>query len=303
MINKILLALPMSFLVFGCASIQSIDEIKSAQQKALNNAQEGAKDADAKFVNRAFSKDYKGDKAIKKIAIVYTQVSWDIGKDLRADGEDTKHVINPVAHKEKAQEIVNAVYDQAKSSFEKIGYTVLSPKELAEASPTYKAIAASSGSFTFSPTYGQEFTGLAVEESRWIDKMTHQGKLISKISEEAGIDAVVGLYVNDLGYSGQETNLNKTFISGVTSEVRSYLLMCVGKEQAKAAGVSTGWLGDANHCGEASAEFKNQYYLPWSNKSGEPEYESVLAAGYDHLKAVYPPLVRGMIEELKSEGL
>lgn len=302
MLKKMTTAFAVSLLVVGCASIQSVEELKSAQQKALENAKEGASDADAKF-NRKFSKDYKGEKALKKIAIAYTQVSWDIGKDLRADTTDTKNVINPVAHLDKAQDIVNAVYEQTKNSFEKMGYTVLSPKELAEASATFKALAAAKGTFSFSPTYGQEYTGLAVTESRWIDKMTHQGKLISAISKEAGVDAVVGLYINDTGYKGQETNLNKTFISGVTSEVRSHVLICIGKEQAKAMDISTGWLGDANHCGEASAEFKNQYYLPWSNKKNEPEYASVLDAGYSHLKAVYPILVKGMIEELKEEGL
>lgn len=288
--------------IVGCASIKSVDELKTAQDKAIKNAQEAADDADADF-NRDFNKDFMGDKALKKIAIVYSQVAWDIGKDLRANGDDTRYVVNPVADLPKAQGVVNAVYSQLKKSFEELGYTVVSPTELAELSATYKALPTNDAVFYFSPTFGQEFSGLGISGSRHIDMMTHKGKLISQISREAGIDAVVGLYINDLGFKGQQTNLNKTFISGVSSEVRFNLLICIGKEQAKEAGVSTGWLGDANHCGVASADFKNQYYLPYSNAKDQPEYQSVLETGYSHLQAVYPLVVKGMITELKEEGL
>jgi hypothetical protein len=284
MLKKFSLAVVISAVAIGCSSIKSVDEIKAAQAKAMLNAEEAANDADAKF-NRRFNKDYKGDKALKKIAIVFTQVSWDIGKDLR-NGSGTSNVVGPASDYERAQKIVEGVYNQTKESFEKIGYTVISPSQLADSSPTFKALPTNNGVFEFSPTSGQEFAGVGVEGSRYIHMMTHEGKLISKISREAGIDAVVGLYINDLGYKGQETNLNKTFISGVTSE-----------------DISTGWLGDANHCGQASADFKNQYYLPWKNKKDEPEYQSVLEAGYDHLTTVYPVVVKGMIEELKKEGL
>ena len=304
MIRFIGLSVAAGLVLAGCASISSVDQLKQAQNKALENAKEAAGDADAKFFHRRFNKDYTGDKNLKKVAIVFTQVAWDLGKDVRnGDADSVRNIQGPTSNLEQAQGVVDAVYAQTKESLEKLGYTVVSPTELAQASATYKALAASSGVFFFSPTSGQEYAGLAVADSRYIHMMTNEGKLISKISNEAGIDAVVGLTINDTGMGAQETNLNKTFISGITSQVDALLLICVGKEQAKARDISTGWLGDANHCGEARAEFKNQYYLPWKNKTGEPEYAPVLEAGYAHLKAVYPIIVKGMIEELKEEGL
>ena len=302
MLKKFTIFAALTTTIVGCASIKSVDELKTAQSKALKNAQEAAEDAEADF-NRKFSKDYNGDKALKKIAIVYNQVSWDIGKDLRANGDDTRYVAHPTADLSKAQSVVNAVYGQLKKSFEDLGYTVISPTELAELSATFKALPTNDTVFNFSPTYGQEFAGLGISGSRFIETMTHKGKLVSQISREAGIDAVVGLYINDHGSKGQLTNLNRTFISGVSSEVRFNLLICIGKEQAKDVGVSTGWLGDANHCGTASADFKNQYYLPNTNAKDQPEYQAVLDTGYTHLQTVYPLVVKGMVEELKEEGL
>lgn len=302
MFKKLTVLTALTTLIVGCASIKSVDELKTAQSKALKNAQEAAEDADADF-NRKFSKDFNGDKALKKIAIVYNQVSWDIGKDLRANGDDTRYVAHPVGNLPKVQAVVNAVYDQLKKSFENLGYTVISPTELAELSATFKALPTNDTVFNFSPTSGQQFAGIGSSGSRFIDIMTHKGKLVSQISREAGIDAVVGLYINDHGIKGQQTNLNRTFISGVSSEARFNLLICIGKEQAKEVGVSTGWLGDANHCGTAIADFKNQYYLPYTNASEQPEYQAVLDTGYTHLQTIYPIVVKGMVEELKEEGL
>lgn len=284
----------------SCASIKSIDEIKTTTAGVTKNAYQGGKEANSKFFFNEFNDEYEDDNKIKKIGIAYYQIGWD-SKEWRKNSRFMSPDYN--AATKDYQNVVDTSMEKLKEKFMKLGYEVLTPSELAAKSATFAALKTANGTFEYSPTSGQELIGLSVKDSRYIHAMTNEGKLVSKINNEAGVDAIVGVYYNDLGTSGSETDLNGTFILGVTSSVSFNLTICVSREKAKAAGVSLGIFGDANHCGQSVGEYGSQYYLPDLRHTDKPEFPMIKEVAFEGMKNAYSAVAEGLVESIYEEGM
>ncbi len=282
----------------GCAGIESVDQIKASNNEFASAAYKKTKDAKAKFYFNEFNDEYKGDKRLKKLALAYYQIGWDSGKDWR----NTERFMGVGKAQSDYQAVVEASAKELKTQFEKLGYEVMMPAELAQASATFAAIKPN-GVFSYSPTAGQELVGVSIKDSRYIHAMTQEGKLVSKINSEAGIDAIVGVYYNDLGTGSGESKLNDNFVLVVNNHVASNLTICVSRERAKAAGVSLGFFGDANHCGEALAEFDGKYLLPDLRHQEKADFALLKQVGFDGIMKAYQNAPKGLVEAIYEEGM
>lgn len=298
--NKVLPMLALSLMVYGCAGIDNPDQIKSSNNQVAKGAYEGARKANAKFFFNEFNDEYEGKNKIKRIAVAYYHIGWDQGKEWRnSTGMRFMHVGKATA---EYQGVVDASFNSFKAAFEKLGYEVLTPSELAEKSPTFAALKPN-GIFEYSPTYGQDFAGVSVKDSRYIHPITNEGKLVSKINSESGIDAIVGVYFNDHGTGAGEAKYKDTFVLSVNSTVLMNLTICVSRERAKAAGVSLGIFGDANHCGQSVGEFEGKYFLPDLRNSDKSDYEMLKSLGFEGLTLAYTAAPKGLVESIYEEGM
>ena len=282
----------------GCAGIKNVDQIKDSNSEVASEAAAKMKKANAKFFFNEFNDEYEGDKKIKKLGIAYFQIGWDSGSDWR----NKSRFMNVSDATPEYQAVVDAAYKKMVEKFQKLGYEVISPSELAEKSATFSSIKPS-GIFEYSPTSGQNLTGVSLKDSRYIHAITNEGKLISKINSEAGIDAIVGLYFNDLGTGSGESKLNDNFVLVVNNHVTSNLTICVSREKAKAAGVSLGLFGDANHCGQAVGEFDGKYFLPDMRHSDRKDFELLKRVGFEGISAAYSAAAPALVEALYEEGM
>lgn len=295
---KIAAVVFLSSVLVGCAGIKNIDQIKSSNEEVANEASKKMKDADAKFFFNEFNDEYEGDKKIKKIGISYFQIAWDSGSGWRNESR----FMNVSQASSDYQAIVDASYKKLVEKLQKLGYEVLSPSEIAEKSTTFSLIKPN-GIFEFSPTSGQELTAVSIKDSRYIHAITNEGKLVSKINSEAGIDAILGVFFNDLGTGSGESKYNDNFVLVVNNHVTSNLTICVSREKAKAAGVSLGIFGDANHCGQAVGEYDGKYFLPDLRHSDKSDFESLKKVGFDGINAAYLNASPALFEALYEEGM
>lgn len=296
--KNIFISIAISSLLVGCAGIKSIDQIKSSNAEVANVAAESMKDASAKFFFNEFNDEYEGDKKIKKLGVAYFQIAWDSGSEWR----NKSRFMGVGEATPEYQAVVEASYKKMVEKFQKLGYEIMSPTELAQKSSTFSSIKPS-GIFEFSPTSGQEFAGVGLKDSRYIHAITNEGKLVSKINSEAGIDAIVGVYFNDLGTGAGESKLNDNFVLVVNNHVTSNLTICVAREKAKAAGVSLGLFGDANHCGQAVGEYDGKYFLPDLRHSDKADFENLKKVGFEGIEAAYSNAAPALVQALYEEGM
>lgn len=292
------LLVAISMLSFGCASIDNLDQIKSSNNEVTKKAYEEAKEANSKFFFNEFNDEYEGKDKIQKLAIAFFHIGWDAGQEWRKKTRFMEAAVAPTDY----QAVVDSSFASMKAAWEKLGYEVLTPSELAAKSPTFAALKAS-GTFEYSPNFGQELTGLSVKDSRYIDTITNQGALVSKINSEAGIDALVGVFFNDVGLGAGETKYRDNFVLTVNSNVFMKLNICVSRERAKAQGVSLGLFGDANHCGETVGEFSGKYLLPDLRHKDKSDFEALKKIGFEGLSQAYTAASKGLVESIYEEGM
>lgn len=296
--KKIAMWMLLSTVAVGCAGIESLDQIKASNNEVSLKAAKKLKDAKAKFYFNEFNDEYEKDKKIKKLAIAYYHIGWDSGSEWR----ESSRFLNVSKATTDYQAIVDNSMKALKTKFEKLGYEVLTPSELAKKSATFAAIKPN-GIFPYSPTSGQHYAGVSVQDSRYIHGITQEGKLISKINSEADIDAVVGVYFNDLGTGAGESKFRDNFVLVVNNHVFANLTICVSREKAKAAGVSLGFFGDANHCGEAIGEYDGKYFLPDLRHEANGDFDALKKVGFDGISAAYISGAPALVEAIYEEGM
>ena len=133
----------------GCAGIKNVDQIKDSNSEVASEAAAKMKKANAKFFFNEFNDEYEGDKKIKKLGIAYFQIGWDSGSDWR----NKSRFMNVSDATPEYQAVVDAAYKKMVEKFQKLGYEVISPSELAEKSATFSSIKPS-GIFECNPTAG-----------------------------------------------------------------------------------------------------------------------------------------------------
>lgn len=297
--KKIASIVILSSMLASCAGgIKNVDQIKASNDQVASEATKKMMDANAKFFFNEFNDVYEGDKKIKKIGIAYFQIGWDSGKDWRT----TRRFMNVSTSVSDYQSVVDTSYKKLVEKLQSLGYEVMSPTELAQKSATYAAIKPN-GVFGFSPTSGQELSVVSLQDSRYIHAITNEGKLISQINSEAGIDAILGAYFHDLGTGSGESKLNDNFVLVVNNHVTSNLTICASREKAKAAGVSLGLFGDANHCGQTIGEFNGRYFLPDMRHSDKPDYLNIKNVGFEGMKSIYSNAAPALLQSLYEEGM
>jgi hypothetical protein len=295
------LFLIMALFLGACASAPTIDGMKATSEKEVKEIYEAAKEGDSKFLFGEFSDHYKGDEKIKKIAIVYYSIGWDKSADLRDESGST---IDPGYYQNNYQNLVNASMEEMKARFERYGYKIITPDELAEMSPTFKAIQEQKGLNHYSPNSGQELVGLGVKGSRYIHMMTHEGKLLSKIHSEATeVDAFLGFNMNSLGRSGTKWLLDGVRFYGVNAAHDAQSFLCVPRSKAEKNKVRLGWIGDANDCARAQALFKMSYFLPAKEEEGKKAHQEIKDLTFSNMEKAYRSVGKGLAENFYEEGL
>lgn len=232
----------------SCASIGSVSEIETWNQKNINQAYESGKDANVKFLGSDFDV-YEKDKKLKTIAILTVNMAWDSKRyrEIAKQDPNEAHFMTPTAAPDEHRAVADAVLEQMRASFTEKGFTVLTPVQLAEKSATYAAIQHSKDVYSFSPTSGQEFQGIAATGARYIDKWEREGDLISKIGSEAGVDAFVTLAINQIDTAAYEAEIDSLDLYGAGGEAIAYFSFCIPNDKAVAAGVRMGLFGKPNH--------------------------------------------------------
>ena len=287
-------------LLAGCASTPNISEMKSVSQQDADKVYVAAKKGDSKFLFNEFSDSYKGPNNVKKIGILYYSIGWDYPSDFKNDSS----VMTPKNHFTDYEKTVNDSMTEMIETFKKLGYEIVTPTELATMSPTYKALKENVGVTEVSPNYGQNVLHVAVKDSRYIDKVTHQGKLLSKINEEAStVDAFIGFSMNAFGKSGTKWKLDDTKFFGINGANEAHSYLCVSREKAKKNGVSLGLFGDANDCARAQALFKASIYTPSTESDGTKNFADIKELGFSNMSLMYRNVARGLVENFYEEGL
>ncbi|MFP5519813.1 MAG: hypothetical protein ACLGGX_07915 [Bdellovibrionia bacterium] len=288
----------------GCASIGSVSEIQNWNQEMISKTFEEGKDADVKFLFKDFNDVYTKENKIKSVAILFVNLAWDSKEYREIALKDSKRAsfMSPQAAPDDYREVANAVMEQMKKDFSGKGFTVLTPTELAEKSPTFAAIQYNKDVYTFSPTFGQEFQGISAVGSRYIDKWERDGDVISKIAKEAGVDAFVSYAVNMVDSSAYEAEIDGLPLFGAGGKGDVFFSMCVSNERAKELGVSMGLFGKPNHCGSAQGSLTFGRYLPSTRKSDHPKFNEVKSLGFESMKAGYTQFSKGLVEEFYSEA-
>lgn len=288
----------------SCASIGSVEEIKAWNQEKVGKAYEAGKDADVKFQMKDFDDVYTKEKKFKTIALLGVNMAWDTKayREIAAKDSTAASFMTPTAAPAEHRAISNAVLDQLKKDFASRGFTVLTPQELAEKSPTFAAIKTSKDVYAFSPTSGQEFQGIAADHSRYIEKWEREGDLMSKIAAESGVDAFVSLAVNQVDTAAYEAEIEGLELFGTGGEAIAYFSMCVPHSKATAAGVRMGLFGKPNHCGSAQAELDTGRYLPSTRKADHPKFSEMKSLGFEAMNATYTQFAKGIVEEFSDEA-
>lgn len=288
----------------SCASIGSVSEIKTWNQQNIDKAYEAGKEADVKFLMKDFDDVYVKEKSLKTIAILGVNMAWDSKRyrEIAKDDPHAAHFMTPTAAPEDHRKVADAVLEQLKASYTAKGFTVLTPDQLAEKSATYAAIKTSTEVYTFSPTSGQEFQGIAATNSRYIDKWEREGDLISKIGAEAGVDAFVTLAVNQVDTGAFEAEIDDLELYGAGGEAIAYFSMCVPNDKAVAAGVRMGLFGKPNHCGSAQADLTTGRYLPSTKKADHAKFAELKSLGFDAMTTTYTLFAKGVVDEFNDEA-
>lgn len=298
--KNIFLFVPMAMIFAGCASTPNISEMKSVSQQDADKVYTAAKKGDSKFLFNEFADSYKGPNKVKKIGILYYSIGWDYPSDFKNDSS----IMTPKNTFVDYEQTVNDSMAEMIASFKKLGYEVVTPTELAGMSATYKALKENAGVTEVSPNYGQNLLHVAVKDSRYIDKVTHQGKLLSKINEEApSVDAFIGFSMNAFGKSGTKWTLDDTKFFGVNGANEAHSFLCVSREKAKKNGVSLGLFGDANDCARAQALFKASIYTPSMDSEGTKHFSDIKELGFSNMSLMYRNVARGLVENYYEEGL
>lgn len=284
----------------GCATIKSLDEVRNLNTAHANDAHEAGRDASVKFDQNEFNDVYEGKAKLKTLGIIFTALNWDL-KGWRKTTETD--FMGPGSAFAEHRQVVDAVMNEIKVGFEKYGYQVLTPTEMAKKSPTYASIKLSDKVEEFSPTSGQEFQSVASTGSRYIDKFFREGELISKINKEAGVDAVISFHINEIDGNATETKIGDTKLLGAGGKGDAFLVVCVSNEKAKENGMSFGLFGQPNHCGTAQATIVAGRYLPALDSRTGQHFEEAKKVGFEGMTRTYTSAAKGMVEEFYDEGL
>lgn len=290
----------LAMVLASCASTPNISEMKSVSQQDAEKVYTAAKKGDSKFLFNEFSKSYKGTNKVKKIGILYYSIGWDYPNDFKNDVK----IMTPKNHFADYEKTVNDSMAEMIETFKKLGYEVVTPTELAAMSATYKGLKENAGVTEVSPNYGLNFLHVAVKDSRYIDKVTHAGKLLSKINEEAPtVDAFIGFSMNAYGNSGTKWTLDDTKFFAVNGANEAHSFLCVSREKAKKNGVKLGLFGDANDCARAQAMFKASIYTPSTDSEGSKHFADIKELGFSNMSLMYRNVARGLVENYYEEGL
>lgn len=291
---------PLFLFLTSCASMPEISEMKKISEQDANKVYTAAKKGESKFLFNEFSDSYKGDQKIKKIGILYYSIGWDYPQDLKND----KYVMTPKNNFADYEKTVNESMMEMIETFKKLGYEVVTPTELAQMSATYKALPANQGVTEVQPNVGQNVLHVAVNESRYIDKLTHQGKLLSKINAEAPtVDAFIGLSMNVFGEGGTKWKMDDTKFYSIHGTNQAHSFLCVSREKAKKNGVKLGIFGDANDCARAQAAFAATKYLPSIETPEGKHFAEIKSLGFSNMTAMYRNMARGLTENFYEEGM
>lgn len=302
--KMLILALSVSFLAYSCSSTVNKNSVNADYEKALKEVKEEAEDADTSFNNGKFTKYYSGDKKIKKVAIISAVYGVASSRSVESGERDRDGNFKNVIETNK-KDIASWIYDATKAQFENsAGYEIISPSELAEKSPTFKSLGLQDSPHEWNsyPTY----YGIGAQGSRHLDGLTHSGKKLSQIATEAGIDAVIQIYVNEVNSSAKEGYYQSVDTVGFKRESSLGITVCVPREKAKADGASLGWFGDANFCGGANVKNNHFVYFPETNNKNDkshPEIAELAEMTSSYQKKYFQTLVTEAIKELKEEGL
>lgn len=280
----------------GCATVKSMDEVRTLQAKHQEEAYKEAKDASFKTHNGKFSKVYNGK--IKRIGILTTSLAWD---DKGWRESDRSDFMGPGAALEDYRAVSDAVLNEIKTQLEKQGYEVLTPTQLAEASPTYKGLADLSAVQSFSPTYGQEFNGVHATGSKYIDRLPQEGKILSQIQSESKVDAFVEFGYNEVDKTATEAQYKDIQLLGSGGQGTIYFNICVSNAMAKENGAKFGLFGNPNHCGYAQVDIVAGRYLPSTRDAKSESFAESKKVGFEGMKATYTAAARGLMEALDSE--
>lgn len=304
----VLLALA-STLAVSCSTKVDKNHVKSAYNKAIEEAKEEALDGDASFHGGKFSKLYSGDKKIKKVAIVAVTYATASTRGFEEQARSARMWESSDRFKDvktgNRQDIPNMIYDIVREQFAATaGYEIMSPTELAEKSPTFQKLAlqetpAEWGSY---PTW----YGHGAKGSRGIDKLTHAGALSSKIAAEAGVDALIQVNVSDMNIKASEGYYQSIDAVSFQRESTVNMLVCIPREKAKADGHSVSWLGDANICGGMQILNKHQVYYPevrGGTKNTDADVVELSDLTAEYQKNYFQALLAGGVKAMKEEGL
>lgn len=290
-----------ALLLPACATVKSMDEVTALQTKHQEEAYKEAKDASFKTNNGKFSKVYNGK--IKRIGILTTSLAWDDKGWREASLKERTYFMSPAAALADYRMVSDAVLAEIKAQLEKQGYEVLTPTQLAEVSPTYKALPDLTAVQAFSPTYGQEFQGVHATGSKYIDRLPREGKILSQIQSESKVDAFIEFGYNEVNKTATEARYKDLDLLGSGGQGTIYFNICVSNEKAKEQGISFGLFGNPNHCGSSQVEIVAGRYLPSTHHEKSEHFAEAKKVGFEGMKATYTAAAKGLIEALDGEFL
>lgn len=288
----------------ACATIKSASEIKTWNDEQVKKSFAAGKDVNTRFLGKDFDDVYKKENQIKTVGILFVNLAWD-DKAYREMAQKDIHAasfMTPTAAPDEHRKMADSVLEKIKTKLSSKGMTVLTPDQLAEKSQTFAAIKSNPNVFSFSPTFGQEFQGISATGSRYIDKWDREGELMSKIAKEAGIDAFVSFYMNEVGTAAYEAEIDGLVLYGTGGKGFTNLTMCVPHERAKSLGVPMGLFGKPNHCGLAEGDITAGRYLPSTKKTDHPRFAELKAVGFESATAIYNAYTDGMMTEFVQEA-
>lgn len=300
----ILVLVTAAILSSSCSTTVNKNDVNNAYGKSLKKVKEEAKDADTSFNSGKFTKYYKGENKIKKVAIISSVYGVASTRSVEQGERERDTGFRNVIQTNKA-DVANWIYEATKKQFEEsLGYEIISPSELAEKSPSFKTLNLQDTPHEWhsNPT----FYGVGSEGSRNLEGLTHGGKLTSKIAEEAGIDAVIQIFITEMNSSAKEGYYQGVDALSFKRESTLGLMVCVPREKAKKDGISLGWFGDANFCGGAAVKNEHVVYYPETNNKNDKSNSDIAELDKtttDYQKNYFQTMVTEAIKELKDEGL